>query len=214
MTREEVVQAVRTYLVPAILESHRACKLAYEADRYNTAYSFGCQFYSNSWERIKELVAGGETPFRFAPSEDGNALICGEFYIRHHRADPKTRLPRCARRAKSEAIQLSLFADELMPRIESGSKRLLLASVTSPQCGLELDILLGPLSRSSSGELTWFEPETISLLDTRDALAAVEEIASPTLTLRGGQEESVEEPKVSLRPQRSKAVVNKSGPSI
>lgn len=207
MTREEVFHEVRTHIVPLIVEAHRVCMEAYEADEFNTTYTFGCQFYGNTWSRIRKLVLEGNTPFRLGDvGEEGNVLICGGFYIRHHRADVKTRLPRCAKRARAEAVQLCLFDDDVMPDVGSGSTRLLLASITTPGSGSDLDILLGTLAQSSNGEIGWIDAETVSLLAPVDSLVPVENVSSPSLTLRGRPDEEVVEPTVSLRPRRSQAV--------
>jgi hypothetical protein len=203
MTREKLNELVLLHLVPLIVESEKVSRTAHEADEFNNNYSFGCQFYANSWNRIRRAVESGTIPFTIGPYEDGNVLLCGGYSIRHHRADPETGMPRCAKRAKAEATQLMLFEQEAAPSFES--KKLLLASIVAPNSdGLIVD--LGPLVQNVDGRIEFEAAGTRRLYGDSSTVQSQTFVAVPQNVPVDRSEEKVAEPTVTLRPRRAKAV--------
>lgn len=180
---ESLVPVVRKYLVPSIERAVVVCVEAYWADQYNDNYTFGTQFWRNSWNRIDEIATSGETPIELFGKANEYKFRVGRFILRHHRVGGEYQLPSSAKSAKNAAIQLNLFG-RTYPEILPG-ENIILAIEADPKEGFK-DIFIGDLKQDpDSGELYWakvipiYTPEELSILKGGTAPIPAEEEATP-----------------------------------
>jgi hypothetical protein len=165
---EDLVPVVRKYLVPSIEKAVVASVDAHAADPYNDNYTFGTQFWKNTWNRIDEIAASGETPIKLHGKGNEYTFRIGRFILRHHRVGGENLLPNSAKSAKSAAVQLNLF-DPTYPNMLPG-ENIILAIEADPRGGLR-DIFIGDLKQDPySAQLYWekaipvFTPEELLIL--------------------------------------------------
>ena len=165
---EDVVPVVRRHLVPQIERAVHVCINAYEADHFNDNYTFGTQLWRNTWNRISRIAHSGDTPLEPHGKASDYKFRIGSFILRHHRVGGEYHLPRSAKSAKREAIQLNLFGP-VYPEVLPG-ENFILAIEVEPDEGLK-DVFIGELKQNSTTErFCWerkipvFTPDELSIL--------------------------------------------------
>ncbi len=165
---EDVVPVIRRHLIQEIEKAVEVCIDAHKADPFNDNYTFGTQFWKNMWNRINQIANSGDTPLEPHGKANEYKFRIGRFILRHHRVGGQYSLPRSAKSAKREAIQLNLFGPtypELLP-----GENFILAIEAEPDEGLN-DVFIGELRQSSTTEeFCWerkipvFTPGELSIL--------------------------------------------------
>jgi len=165
---EDVIPVVRRHLVPQIERAVNVCISAYEADHFNDNYTFGTHFWRNTWNRISHIAHSGDTLLEPHGKVSDYKFRIGSFILRHHRVGGEYHLPRSARSAKREAIQLNLFGP-VYPEVLPG-ENFILAIEVEPDEGLK-DVFIGELKQNSTTEkFCWerkipvFTPGELSIL--------------------------------------------------
>jgi len=165
---EDLVPVVRKHLVPQIGRAVDVCVSAYEADHFNDNYTFGTHFWRNTWNRICKIILSGDTPLEPHGKANEYKFRIGRFILRHHRVGGEYHLPRSARSARYEAIQLNLFGP-VYPEILPG-ENFILAIEVEPDEGLK-DVFIGEFKQNSTTDKFYWErkipvftPEELSIL--------------------------------------------------
>lgn len=183
-------------MLPHIEAGFRTAQTAFELDDYNDGYVFGSVLWKNANLRLREAAREEGCPFR--ANADGSFRY-ESMTIRHHRVDPKTKLPPGAKRAKAEAGAFQL-AFEFVPAVGgtvdetvgSPGEPTMMELCSSVVIGIDADgltglheIFLGRLSKvPGSNKFEWGERITLVTSEYPKAtLHAEETVPIPDLVL-------------------------------
>jgi hypothetical protein len=174
-TIEDMVPYVQEYLLPEIQQAVEICVKSYRDDPvFNDTYTFGTQFWRNTWNRFKSVAIEYEDcPFDLCGKGNEYKLKLGPFILRHHRINEQSKLPNGAKAVKSSAdfLQMKLFSDEWNAPVEIDN--IVLAIDADIEKGLK-EIFLGeimPLSLESK-KYKWVSKARVFLADGTEASTA------------------------------------------
>ena len=121
-TIEEMVPYVQEHLLPEIQQAVEVCVKSFWDDPvFNDMYTFGTQFWKNTWNRLSTVSELEDCPFDLCGKGNEYKLKMGPFVLRHHRINEQSKLPSGGKAVKSSADyihQMSLFNEEWYAPVE------------------------------------------------------------------------------------------------
>lgn len=147
---ESLAPYVEQYMLQHIRDAVAHCCSTYNAEEFDTNYTFGTHVWGNLTRRLLEAAKRGEIPFQLLHPLNMARFQIGPYVLRHHRIDTGSKIPRGAHAAKAAANQLSLFDDEDFGEAIRFNENAILAIDATPEAGL-IEVFLGFLEKDRRG---------------------------------------------------------------
>lgn len=167
----DIAPFAHEHLLPEIMAAAEVCiKCFWEDPSYNDMWTFGTQFWRNTWNRLRTVAELEDCPFDLYGKGNEYKIKIGPYILRHHRINERSKLPNGGKAVKQAAqhIQLSLFNDSWDVPIELDN--IVLAIDVDIEKGLK-EVFLGEIMPVAlkAKQYRWVEKAHVYLADGTEA---------------------------------------------